>query len=92
MKLPTKRPSPIPLYPVPPIPPDSRPTRNSSELSDGFPPIKIGKEHRDFPVPSSSAAQHRSRYTKTGLGDKNILNSIDLKAPARSGFKVAVLI
>ena len=95
MKPPNHR-SPIPLYPVPPIPPNSRPkcqSRNSSELSDGFPPIRILKTP---PLASSSSIPAHSRYMKTGLGDKNVLNLIDLKAPAlnvmvsfHSGFKLA---
>lgn len=84
MILPTDRPQAItpifipPLYPVPPYPLNSSPkglTRNSSELSDGFPasnfpPIKIFRGH----------------LKSGGLGRKNVLNSIDLtqKKPARN--------
>ena len=83
--------SPIPLYLVPPISPNSKPKcRHSSELSDGILPLASSSS-----IPAQS--HHRS-YIKTVLGDKNILNSVDLKAPActnvmvsfHSGFKLAV--
>jgi hypothetical protein len=47
---PHRRPSPIPLYPNPPLSP--RPTHESSD-SD-FPPIRIHKSSPDPPVPSAS--------------------------------------
>ena len=87
---------PIPLYPVPPIPPHSIPTRNGSELSDYQGRLACPFFYR-YPI-SSILCEDRSRT----LGDKKfkkILNSIDLKEPARNvkvkffaGFKVAVLI
>ena len=88
---PPNQPNHIPLYPVPPFPPiPKRQTRSSSLLSDGFPPIRIIKtpSRSRSPGPSSvrQAAQSHLRPYKTGLGDKNIVNSIasDFFRPARN--------
>lgn len=60
---------PIPLYPNPPFSSPNNQKRNDSELSDGFPPIKIFKT----PPPAPSSTLTRLQPLKMGLGELAVM-------------------